>query len=543
MTLNDLSPVPFEPWLEKFLEEYVPRERAFNEALWKAQTTGRKEDEGDLAAKEIRFRKLLQDPAGYRYLAGLEKQREVREPPARRQLVLLRREFEENQMDEKTLEQAIDLRVRIESEYNNFRSRLGGEEVTDNRIREILRDSGDSGEVKAAWEASKEIGPRVADRILELVEIRNRVALQLGHPNHQVLALKLAELDPEELFKLLDRIDRVTAAPYQTIKQSIDAELSARFHVPAAELAPWHYGDPFFQAPPRRSGADLDPFYEGKDLVELATRFFDGLGLEIRDLLERSDLYERPGKCQHAFCMDMNRQGDVRVLCNLKSKEKWMGTMLHEFGHAVYDKYFDPALPHLLRGPAHIFCTEAIAMLFGRLSQNRRFLSELAGASGGGSEAISRAAREELRRGQIIFMRWALVMVHFERELYGNPGQDLNRRWWDLVERFQGLKPPPGRNAPDWATKIHIATSPVYYQNYMLGELAASQLENYLIKEVLGEKNGDGGSMIGRREAGRFLVEHIFRPGRRWPWSELIRKATGKPLDAEHFIEQFARRE
>ena len=32
--------------------------------------------------------------------------------------------------------------------------------------------------------------------------------------------------------------------------------------------------------------------------------------------------------------------------------------------------------------------------------------------------------------------------------------------------------------APDWAAKIHIATNPVYYHNYMLGEMMASQLQD-----------------------------------------------------------------
>ena len=36
---------------------------------------------------------------------------------------------------------------------------------------------------------------------------------------------------------------------------------------------------------------------------------------------------------------------------------------------------------------------------------------------------------------------------------------------------------PPGRAAPDWASKIHLAVAPVYYQSYLLGELLASQLD------------------------------------------------------------------
>ena len=63
------------------------------------------------------------------------------------------------------------------------------------------------------------------------------------------------------------------------------------------------------------------------------------------------------------------------------------------------------------------------------------------------------------------------MVFRFEKALYANPGQDLNKVWWDLVEKYQEIKRPEGRNQPDYASKIHIVTVPVYYQNYMLGEL------------------------------------------------------------------------
>ena len=59
-------------------------------------------------------------------------------------------------------------------------------------------------------------------------------------------------------------------------------------------------------------------------------------------MLERSDLYARDGKSQHAFCIDIDHEGDVRVLCNVEPSERWMDTMLHEFGHAIYDRETDP---------------------------------------------------------------------------------------------------------------------------------------------------------------------------------------------------------
>jgi peptidyl-dipeptidase A len=56
---------------------------------------------------------------------------------------------------------------------------------------------------------------------------------------------------------------------------------------------------------------------------------------------------------------------------------------------------------------------------------------------------------------------YLVVMLRFEKGLYENSKQDLNRLWWDLVEKFQILKRPENRDASDYASKIHIVVAPV----------------------------------------------------------------------------------
>jgi len=85
-----------------------------------------------------------------------------------------------------------------------------------------------------------------------------------------------------------------------------------------------------------------------------------------------------------------------------------------------------------------------------------------------------------LRLQQIVFSRWAQVMYRFEKSMYENPDQDLNKLWWDTVEKYQMITKPEGRNMPDWASKIHIALYPCYYHNYLLGEMLASQFYSYI---------------------------------------------------------------
>ena len=157
-------------------------------------------------------------------------------------------------------------------------------------------------------------------------------------------------------------------------------------------------------------------------------------------MLERSDLYPRDGKNQHAFCADIDRRHDVRVLANCEPGTRWLATMVHELGHAVYDLAIDSQLPWLLRQPAHTFTTEAIAMLHGRLVRDEAFLERFARVD----PAIARDPRnvEMQRRELLVFAPWVQVMTRFERELYRDPDQDLGAVWWQLVERYQRVAPP-----------------------------------------------------------------------------------------------------
>ena len=247
-------------------------------------------------------------------------------------------------------------------------------------------------------------------------------------------------------------------------------------------------------------------------------------------VLARSDLYPRDGKNQHAFCADIDRNHDVRVLANCEPGTRWLGTMVHELGHAVYDLAIDSQLPWLLRPPAHTFTTEAIAMLHGRLVRDETFLERFAGVA----PAIARDPRhvEMQRHEMLIFAPWVQVMTRFERELYRDPDQDLGALWWQLFERYQRIAPPPGARPDDWACKIHVALAPVYYHNYLLGEVTASQLNWALARET-----GSSSPAVEPAAAGEFLRERFMRPGSSLRWDALVAHATGEPLTVDHLAD------
>lgn len=529
----------FRKFLKMYEARVIPLSRDAALASFQASISGKDGDYQRSSALQIQLNKASADPREFASLKRFQKNGRISEPQLKRQLDIIYDNYLENQIPAAQMEEMVKLQAQIEQKFNTFRIRMEDKVLSDNDAEDILRNATDSGQLEKVWKSSKEIGRVVAPDILKLVGLRNAAARQLGFANFQQMQLKLGEQDPEQIAALFDELDGLTRGGFAELKNDIDAFLAARCGIAKEQLQPWHYQNRFFQEAPVIYPVDLDSYYKDKDLVALAKAYFDGMGLNIDDVVNRSDLFEKPGKYQHAFSSDIDRAGDVRVLCSVKPDSYWMNTLLHEFGHSVYAKFNDRSLPWTLRDAAHAFTTEAIANLFGRFAASPSWLRAMAGVSAAESERIAEPLRKSLRLQQMVFSRWAQVMFRFEKSMYENPGQDLNRRWWELVEKYQLLKMPAGRNEPDWAAKIHIALYPCYYHNYLMGELLASQLFYQIADKVLKSPDAEGECFVSRPEAGRYLIEKVFQPGMRWPWNEMIERACGEKLTATYYARQF----
>ena len=86
------------------------------------------------------------------------------------------------------------------------------------------------------------------------------------------------------------------------------------------------------------------------------------------------------------------------------------------------------------------------------------------------------------------------------------------------------VRRPEGRYAPDYASKIHIVVAPVYYHNYALGELFASQVHHAMCKKALGGISPHDVSYYGDARVGQF----VHKSGK------VDRSHSGIPAQARH---------
>jgi len=522
--------------LERFISDFEkrmsPLEKAADEAWWNLATSGTEEAQEEFVRAGKEYNRLFSDQNEYRDLRNWYENPDILESPLlQRQVDVLYRAFAERQGDEEILARIEELEAEANATYGNHRSVVRDREMGENEVRELLRTSTDQDLRRETWEASKSVGRAVEGTVRELASLRNRLAREQGYENYYARSLEFQEIEARELARVMGQLESATDAPFRELKKGIDAELRLKFGVDA--VMPWHLSGPFFHRAPDIAGIDLDRYFEGKDLEDLTRRTFDALGLDVRGVISSSDLYEREGKSQHAFCARIGRTYpyDVRVLANVRPEAYWMDAMLHEFGHAVYDRHVNPRLPYLLRTYAHANTTEAIALMMGALVDDPGWLSSVADANQEKLGEDSEKLAAHRRADRMILTRSVLVMYRLEQALYADPdNEELNSVWWDLVERLLFVDRPPGRDEPDWAAVIHVAVAPVYYHNYMLGELISAQLRNYL------ESHITQGPFYENEVAGRYLLESFFGPGARENWHDTVLRATGEPLNPEYFV-------
>lgn len=111
--------------------------------------------------------------------------------------------------------------------------------------------------------------------------------------------------------------------------------------------------------------------------------------------------------------------------------------------------------------------------------------------------------------------------------------EDIQSVWGKMMDKYLGILPKDDNEG--FLQDIHWASGYFgYFPTYMTGNLAASQLFHSLSQQVDFEsclKRGDFSSIL------QWLIQNVHQYGSLYDTDELLRKATGKPLDASFFTD------
>jgi peptidyl-dipeptidase A len=534
-----------EDSLKNFINNNVklvaPLQKQAALAYYQATQFGKSEDYSRFADLSLAISLIYSNKEDFEKLKAFKEGGSIKDPALFRQLNILYNTYLSNQLDPAILEELTKKGAAVEEKFNTFTYYIDGRPVSNNEINKILKDEKDSVILEKAWKAQKMVGKAVADDLVELIKLRNKAARSLGFKNYYIMSLTLSEQNPDWVAYTFDNLFNKIKNPFKNLKGEIDSALSKVFGIASGDLKPWHYKDPFFQAAPDIYACNREKYIENEDVLELVKFYYASLGLYTADILSKSEpLYPQPGKNPHAYTINIDRNGDVRIFLNLENDIYWLETSLHELGHALYYKYQDfEKLPYLLRDVPHIFVTEAVAMFFERQAKKALWWLDVLRIDGGEFEKLNDCLKDSLTLNQLVFAMWDMVMTEFERKMYENPDQDLDNLWWQTVSKYQLLEKPADWDNPDWASKIHLTSSPCYYHNYLLGELLASQINNFAKTKILNLSQDDETSYFGKIAFGDWLRESFFASGAINRWDEFIKTTTGESLNPDYFVTEF----
>ena len=438
---------PFIAFLHQHVRHRQAAETAFHAAWWQAMVQGDEEriKRADRLMWDLHH--LFTQPGMYDQLFQWSRDLPDDDPLLHRQMDLCLRDFFLGLMDQTVLKQLGGLEAEAARRVAEFTGRFEERDVPGISLDMLLEHETVLSRRREAWEAKMSLGRHLVPLVVQMVALRNGEARRLGHPDWFSLHLAQNDLDRPLLNRLAARILEATDAPYQRLKAGLDREALA-----GDGSLPFHHRDPWLKGLSTPGGGHIPVARP----LSLARRLCENHGMDIAAVLADSDLKPRPHKGPEAFSLCIDRGRQVRIHASITNDFKSLQTLLHECGHAFYFLAIDPGLPYLLRTIAHPALAEAVALFFEAQAHDLAHPAQ----------APAHKARELL-----LLTRHSLLMFLFEQELYiaGMSIPQLNARYRELSARVLMLNQPDGRDEPDWAAHTHLALSPVYLPNYLLG--------------------------------------------------------------------------
>src|SRR5262249_51222806 len=151
-------------------ERIRPLDIAVGLAWWNANCSGKAEDFEHKEKTQNRLDAALADPKVFAEVKALQENRkDINDPVLRRAIDVLYLLYLEKQVSTDLLAKMVAKSNAVEKEFNAFRAKVDGKEMTENEVRAVLKNSKDSARRKEVWEASKTVGSVLEANLKELV--------------------------------------------------------------------------------------------------------------------------------------------------------------------------------------------------------------------------------------------------------------------------------------------------------------------------------------------------------------------------------------
>ncbi|MEL4390068.1 M2 family metallopeptidase [Shewanella xiamenensis] len=459
--------------------------------------------------------------------------------------------------------------AQISSELNGLYGKgkycfADGKCMTQPELSTLMAESRDPAKLLEAWKGWREIAKPMRPLFQREVELANEGAKDLGYANLSELWRSQYDMKPDEFSQELDRLWGQVKPLYESLHCYVRGELNNEYGdaiAPKTGPIPAHllgnmwaqqWGNVYDLVAPN----DADPGYDVTELLEQkgydeqkmvkqAESFFTSLGFApLPESFWSRSLFLQPKDRDvvcHASAWDLDNLDDIRIkMCIQKTAEDFT-VIHHELGHNFYQRAYKQQ-PFLFKNSANDGFHEAIGDTIA-LSITPSYLKQI-----GLLEDVPDASKDiglllKQALDKIAFLPFGLMIDQWRWKVFSGeitPAQ-YNQAWWELREKYQGVKAPTDRSEADFdpGAKYHVPGN-VPYTRYFLAHILQFQFH-----KALCETAGDKGpvhrcSIYGNQAAGEKLNK-MLALGASQPWPVALKEVTGTEImDASAVLDYFA---
>ena len=354
------------------------------------------------------------------------------------------------------------------------------------------------------WKGWREVSVPMKPLYEQQVNLANEGAAELGFQNVSELWRGKYDMPADDFPKELDRLWGQVAPFYESLHCHVRAKLGEHYGeelVPQDQPIPAHllgnmwaqtWGNVYDIVKPEQEMSVPDVTsslvaqgYDEIKMVKQAESFFSSLGFApLPDTFWERSMFQKPEgrdvQC-HASAWDLDDKDDLRIkMCIQKTGEEF-NVIHHELGHNYYQRAYKDQ-PLLYRGSANDGFHEAIGDTIA-LSITPKYLKEI-----GLIAEIPDASNDigmlmQVALDKIAFIPFGLMVDQWRWKVMAGEvsPEQYNTLWWELREKYQGVKAPIDRPADafDPGAKYHVPAN-VPYTRYFLAHILQFQFHKAL---------------------------------------------------------------
>lgn len=414
------------------------------------------------------------------------------------------------------------------------------------------------------WKGWREVSPPMKAMFEEQIELANEGAHELGFANVSELWRSKYDMPADEFPATLDRAWDQVKPLYEALHCHVRAKLGEYYGedvvlqdqpIPAHLLGNmWAqtWGNIYELVKPDQkvdvpdvTNALETQGYDEIKMVKQAESFFSSLGFEpLPDTFWERSLFTKPADRDvvcHASAWDLDDKDDLRIkMCIQKTGEEF-NVIHHELGHNYYQRAYKNE-PLLYRSSANDGFHEAIGDTIA-LSITPKYLKQIGLIDKIPDESNDIGMLMQVALDKIAFLPFGLMVDQWRWKVLSAEvaPEDYNTVWWQLREKYQGVKAPIERPADafDPGAKYHVPAN-VPYTRYFLAHILQFQFHKALC-EIAGDKGSvHRCSIYGSKKAGEAL-NNMLAMGQSKPWQDALQTLTGsREMDATAVLDYFA---